>query len=130
MQFFSPADFQNKPLKEPDVLLDSAISWLEKEGVQRERIKESNLVHLPFYIFKYSFKNQSYQAVVDASSGRVLASIFPSKDEIPFIGMALISTVVFFIAGVILPGFLWRLIVYLILAVPMGILAFSIVKKY
>lgn len=131
LKFFSPGEFQNKPLRQPDVLLDSAIQWLkDQHSVEKERIKESNLIHIPFYLFKYTYKNNSYQAVVDAISGRVLASIYPAKSEIPFTGITILASVVFLVAGFLSPNILIRFAVYLALGVPFAGAAYAVVKKY
>lgn len=130
LKFFSSKDFQSIPMKQPDVLLDSAVHWLEGRGIKKDAIKETNLIHVPFYHFKYNYKGQPYQAIVDGASGRVLASIFPAKDEIPFIGIALVTAVAFFIIGLISPSYWIRLGLYLIAAVPLSIFSYIIVKKY
>ena len=129
LNFFSPKEFEGMPLKEPDVLLDSALQWLKSEK-GHPTIKETNLIHVPFYLFKYQFGGNSYQAVVDGTSGRVLASVFPAKAELPFIGVALLAGVVLFVLGLIAPNIWIRLLLYGIAIVPLGILCFSIVKKY
>ncbi len=131
LKFFSPTQFQGMPLKEPDVLLDSAAQWLQTEkGAARENIKETNLIHVPFYIFKYQFGGKDYQAVIDGTTGRVLASIFPAKAELPFIGIAVLSAFVFLIVGWIAPNVWIRFVLYLIAVVPLSIVSYVIVKKY
>jgi hypothetical protein len=130
LKFFSSAEFQNIPMKQPDVLLDSAIHWLEGRGVQKESIKETNLIHIPFYQFKYNYKGRSYQAIVDAASGRILASIYPAKDEIPFIGIAVATAIAFFLIGIISPNIWIRFLLFAVVAVPLGIFSYTIVKKY
>jgi hypothetical protein len=130
LKFFSSAEFQNIPMKEPDVLLDSAVHWLEGRGVKKELIKETNLIHVPFYQFKYTFKGNQYQAIVDAASGRVLASIYPAKDEIPFIGIAFITAIAFFVIGIISPNIWIRFALFFVTAVPLSIFSYTIVKKY
>ena len=130
LQFFSPQEFAGMPLNEPDVLLDSALSWLKQDGVISDRVKEINLIHVPFYLFKYQFRGTLYQAIVDAASGRVLASVYPAKDEIPFIGIAVAAAVAFFVLGLLIPHVWLRLAVYLMIAVPFGIVSYSIAQKY
>ncbi len=119
------------PLKEPDVLLDSASQWLKNEkGASLEQIKETNLIHVPFYIFKYQFGGREYQAVIDGTTGRVLASVFPAKAELPFIGVAALSGIILFIIGLIAPTVFWRLLLYLIAVIPLAIISYAVVKKY
>ena len=131
LKFYSPAEFQGITLKEPEVLLESAMHWLQnQQGIQREQIRETNLIHIPFCTFKYRFKDKVYQAVVDAISGRVLASVFPAKDEIPFIGIACMAAIAFFLAGIISPNFLVRLILFIVVAIPFAFIANGVVKRY
>jgi hypothetical protein len=129
LKFFSPKEFEGIPLKEPDVLLDSASQWLKVEKGHLT-IKETNLIHIPFYIFKYQFAGNGYQAVVDGTSGRVLASVFPAKAELPFFGVAILSGFVLFVLGLIAPNMWIRFVLYAIAVVPLGMLCYSIVKKY
>lgn len=131
LKFYSPAEFQGIQLKEPDVLLESAIHWLEdQQGTKRDQIRETNLIHIPFYTFKYRYKGTVYNAVVDAISGRVLASIYPAKDEIPFIGIAFIAAIAFFLAGLLAPNFWIRIVLFIIVAIPFALIANGVVKRY
>ena len=131
LTFFSPAQFKGMPLKEPDVLLDSASRWLQNEkGASPDNIKETNLIHVPFYIFKYQFSGQQYQAVIDGTSGRVLASVFPAKAELPFLGVAALSALILLIVGLIAPNLYWRFLLYLVAIVPLAVLSYTVVKRY
>lgn len=131
LQFFSPKEFAGVPLKEPDVLLDSAISWLQQqEAVQKDAIKEINLIHIPFYLFKYHFRNTLYQAIVDATSGRVLSSVYPAKDEIPFIGIAIAAAIAYFVIGLLIANPLLKAVIYLAMSVPLGLFAYTVTQKY
>jgi hypothetical protein len=131
LKFFSPAEFREMPLKEPDVLLDSASQWLKNEkGASPEQIKETNLIHVPFYIFKYQFGGKEYQAVIDGTTGRVLASVFPAKAELPFLGVAALSGLILFVLGLLAPNIFWRFLLYVIALFPLAILSYTVVKKY
>ncbi len=131
LKFFSPSEFSGVTLKPPEVLLDSAIQWLQNQsGVQKESIREKNLIHIPFYLFKYQYKGVLYQSVVDAISGRVLAAIYPAKDEVPFIGIALMAAFTFLVAGLVAPNFLIRLGLFIVVAIPFTLIANAIVKRY
>ena len=68
----------------PTVPLEAARGWLNQtySGAQ---IKQSALVHIPIYIFKYTYKNQPYTAMVEAGTGAVLANIYPAKSEAPYL---------------------------------------------
>ena len=131
LKFFSSTEFQGMPLKEPDVLLESALQWLKTEkGPGQDQIKETNLIHVPFYKFKYQFAGSEYHAVVDGTSGRVLATVFPAKAELPFLGVAILSGLILFAVGVIAPNVFWRLLFFLIAVVPLSIISYTVVKKY
>jgi LSD1 subclass zinc finger protein len=76
--------------------------WLKDEHkIKETEIKELSLVHLPIYIFKYVYNDQSYTAVVDGASGEVFANIYPSKWEVPYVTLGAIAFVVYFCAALI-----------------------------
>jgi hypothetical protein len=90
--------------EEPTVPLAAANQWLNQThpGVT---VRESALVHIPIYIFKYDFKGQSYTAIVEAATGRVLANLFPAKAEAPYLLLGAITAAVFLcLAGIPLLG--------------------------
>ncbi len=68
---------------DPNVPLETAREWLQQAN-PGSQLLESALVHVPIYIFKYVYQNQSYTAVVEAATGRVLANLFPAKAEAPY----------------------------------------------
>jgi hypothetical protein len=78
----------------PTVPLEAAREWLMQAHPGSE-IRESALVHIPVYLFKYSFKNQAYNAVVEGGTGRVLANIYPSKNEAPYLLAGVITALVY-----------------------------------
>ena len=76
--------------------------WLKDEHkIKETEISELSLVHLPIYIFKYIYDDQSYTAVIDGASGEVFANIFPSKWEVPYVTLGAIAFVVYFCAALI-----------------------------
>ncbi len=71
--------------EQPTVPLESALEWVvEDELIPRQEIIESAIVHVPLYRFKYKFQGRDYTALVDAASGKVMANIFPAKEEMPY----------------------------------------------
>jgi len=138
-------DFNVKDFVDADVLYDSAKNWLSQSGINVETIAESNLVHVPFYHFYYNYKGRQYLALVEASSGKVYANIWPAKSEIPFkvlfgaaifiFGLAsILSFVVAYmisdsIEGVLLLGEGIKIIAYAAAAVPLTAMAYWIAKK-
>jgi hypothetical protein len=69
---------------EPTVPLPAARDWLLQSRPGAE-VRESALVHVPIFIFKYVFRNQVFTAVVEAATGAVLANIYPAKSEAPYL---------------------------------------------
>jgi hypothetical protein len=84
LQHYDPAlDAQSEP---PTVPLEAAMEWLSaNRQVSSAVVRETSLVHIPVYYFKYIYKNQPYTAVVEAATGSVLANIYPAKAEAPYL---------------------------------------------
>lgn len=68
----------------PSVPLETARTWLLQKKPWVE-IRQCSLVHIPIYVFKYTYRNQTYTAVVEAGTGTVLANLFPAKAEAPYL---------------------------------------------
>ncbi|MHC1782656.1 MAG: hypothetical protein AB9891_07850 [Anaerolineaceae bacterium] len=85
---------------QPTVPLEAAHQWVNQKhpGVT---VRESSLVHIPLYIFKYEYKGQSFTALVEAATGRVLANIFPAKAEAPYLLLGGITAAVFLCLAII-----------------------------
>jgi hypothetical protein len=69
----------------PSVPLDAALGWLEQRQVPAAEIVERALVHIPMFTCKYTFKGNTYTAVVEGATGEVFANIFPAKSEAPYL---------------------------------------------
>lgn len=80
----------------PTVPLEGAREWL-LQSQPKAQVRESALVHVPIYLFKYLYNNQVYTAVVEAATGAVLANLYPAKSEAPYlaVGFAAAATFVF-----------------------------------
>jgi DNA-directed RNA polymerase subunit RPC12/RpoP len=78
----------------PTVPLDTALDWVRKE-TPNLRFLEIALVHVPVYRFTYGYKDRTYTALVEASTGRVLANIFPRRRKMPYFLTALFVATVF-----------------------------------
>ena len=79
----------------PTVPFSAMVQWLDNRSVRREQLAEASLVHLPIYLFKYEFGGQTYTALVEGSSGKVLANLFPPKAETPYLAVAIFATLGF-----------------------------------
>jgi predicted RNA-binding Zn-ribbon protein involved in translation (DUF1610 family) len=94
LQRFDPA--LESQSEAPTVPLEAARSWLEQNRpLPQSEIRESALVHVPIYMFKYLYKGQRYTAVVEAATGMVLANIFPAKAEAPYLLAGGLTALVF-----------------------------------
>jgi hypothetical protein len=79
----------------PTVPLHAALTWLEERQIPDEEIIERSLVHLPLYTVKYSFRNKTYTALVEAGTGSVFANIYPEKMEAPYLIAGSLTALVF-----------------------------------
>ncbi len=84
----------NAQAVDPTVPLDAAREWLQqaRPGIET---RESALVHIPIYIFKYTYRNETFTAVVEAATGTVLANLYPAKAEAPYLVAAGITAAVY-----------------------------------
>ena len=86
----------------PTVPVTTMKKWLyENQKIEESDIKEVSLVHLPIFRCKYQFDGRTFSAVVDASSSKVFANVFPSKWEAPYFAIGLLAFVVYFCAALV-----------------------------
>lgn len=105
------------------VPLATARQWLPGGA----EVVETALVHLPLWRVTYSYEGQSYTAMVEAATGKVLAAVFPAKAETPFVLVAVLALVLFGIEGFI-PSYFLVLVAYLVTAVPLLGLAYWVTR--
>ncbi len=79
----------------PSVPLATAQQWLSQEQNEGLTPSESSLVHVPIYLMKYIYKETTYTAVVEAATGVVLANIYPTKSEAPYLAVAGITALIY-----------------------------------
>lgn len=127
-RFYGHQDAGNPAIKEPSVLYSSAVEWLKNEGVDPSGIIQSSLVHIPMYVFHYNYGDSAYTAIVDGSSGKVMASEFPSKQELPYLIVGGGAAILFFLEGITM-GFPQVLVAYLITAFFVVIAAVYVAEK-
>ena len=80
----------------PTVPLETASSWQQQKN-PGSVIRQSALVHIPIYIFHYTYRKQTFTAVVEAGTGTVLANIYPAKTEAPYILAGGITALVYLV---------------------------------
>lgn len=127
-RFYGPGDTGNPAIKDPSVLYSSAVEWLKNEGVDATGVSQSSLVHIPLYVFNYNYGDSTYTAIVDGSSGKVMAAEFPSKQELPYLIVGGGAAIIFFLEGMSM-GFPEVLVAYLITAIFVVIAAVYVAEK-
>ncbi|RPI81484.1 MAG: hypothetical protein EHM41_20560 [Chloroflexi bacterium] len=80
---------------QPTVPLESALRWMEEQGSANGKVLEQALVHIPLYTFKYTYRGQTYTALVEAATGAVFANIYPAKAETPYMTAGVVTAGVF-----------------------------------
>lgn len=120
---------------EPTVPLNAVKKWLaDDQRIAAGAIKETSLVHLPVYVFDYSFEGRTYTAVVDAATGKVFADLYPSKQEVPYLAIGSLGCALYFCAALIpaisyasggAAGFGLGLLVYLVAAIVVAVPVFG-----
>lgn len=107
--------------------LATARAWLTERGV--DSVHESSLVEVPLWRVRYRFDGREYQAIVDGSTGSVMAAVFPEKAESPFILVAVLGLVLFGIEGLVITNLALKFVAYAVTAVPLALLAFWVTRK-
>jgi hypothetical protein len=90
-KYESGLDAQSEP---PTVPLETAVGWFRQKYGSVE-VRETALVHVPIYVFKYNYHGQVYTAVVDAANGTVLASLYPAKAEVPYLLVGAVTALIY-----------------------------------
>lgn len=144
LKFYEKGVYADEQMVKPDVLIQSATAWLEQSGVKLDTVEQSALVHIPFYQFYYTFNNQTFTALVEASSGQIYANIYPAKSEAPFrimfglsIAAFLITSILSFVIAFLIEGGseamavgeIIKVFAYGLVSVPLVIMAYFIAKK-
>ena len=114
------------------VPLETARGWLVERGLSAGggiAPSESALVHVPLWRAEYSYGGKSFAALVDGSTGAVLASVFPAKAETPYRVVAALGLVLFLLEGLALPNPFYKLVAYTVTALPLFGLAYLVTRK-
>jgi hypothetical protein len=56
--------------------------------------------------------------------------VFPRKAEMPFFAITAIATLLFLAEGLAAPNILVRLILYVITAIPLGVVSYTVARRY
>ena len=106
--------------------LETARRWLDQRG--RQRVRETALVDVPLWRCRYRFDGQSYTALVDGSTGSVLAAVFPEKSESPYVVVAILGLLLFVVEGLVIQNPLVKLAAYGVTAVPLLLVAWWVTR--
>jgi hypothetical protein len=109
------------------VPLETARGWLVQRGTSEPR--ETALVHLPLWRCEYAFAGKSWSALVDGSTGAVIASVFPAKAETPYRAMAAVGLVLFVVEGLAIGNVFVKLVVYALTALPLVGLSYLVTRR-
>lgn len=109
------------------VPLETALGWLEQREVGP--IHETALVRVPFWKCRYRYEGKTYHAAVDASTGAVLAGVFPEKSESPYVLVAVLGLILFGAEGLLIGDIFAKLAAYIVTAIPLTLLAYWVARK-
>lgn len=132
LKFLRREDLEDESFVRPDIPAESALQRRKsREGMATlGEVQETSLVFVPIHRFEYRYRDVVYSAIVDASSGGVYPSLYPTKSETPYLAMGVGSFLVFFALGafagtdVVLKAWL-----YLAAAVPLVGASFVVARK-
>lgn len=128
-------------LVQPTISCEAAAAQLRAAEASGPKLHEAALVHVPFYFFQYCYRNETYEAAVDAASGEVLAGVYPARQDLAYRILGMVTFVAFFLAAIGLYWFLYiagdklipalslRCGVQLLLAVPLFFLAWLVARR-
>jgi hypothetical protein len=103
---------------DPEVPAETAREWLTTRHGDQVAVRRTVLYHLPLYRTPYTYQGTTYNAAVDAVSGKVFPADYPSKAESPFVLVTVLALVVFGIEGLVIGNPILKLVVYLVSAAP------------
>ncbi|MFQ5528386.1 MAG: hypothetical protein ACE5GX_19295 [Thermoanaerobaculia bacterium] len=109
--------------------LETARGWVEQRGVDPETVTEVALVEIPLWRAAYEFGGERYIAVVEGSTGNVLASVYPEKSESPYVLVAILGLVLFGIEGLLIQNPVLKLVAYSFTSVPLLLIAWWVTRK-
>jgi hypothetical protein len=124
---YRPEDDETMRVVEVQVPLETALGWLEQRQVGP--IHETALVRVPFWRGSYKYDGKTYYAAVDASTGEVLAGVYPEKAESPYVLVAVLGLVLFGAEGLLIGNLFVKLVAYGLTAVPLTLLAYWVARK-
>jgi len=107
--------------------LETARGWLDQRGVGEP--EETALVQVPLWRCSYSYGGTGYEALVDGSTGAVMAAVFPEKSESPYVLVAVLGLILFTLEGFLITNPVIKFFVFAMTAVPLLLLAWWVTRK-
>lgn len=107
--------------------LETARGWVEQRKVGE--IGEVALVEIPLWRASYEYDRTKFQAVIEGSTGRVLATVFPEKSESPYFLVAVLGLIFFGLEGLLISNPFAKLVAYAVTSVPLLLLAWLVTRK-
>jgi len=114
------------------VPLDTARGWLDQHAGGAARggqITETALVEVPFWRASYAFGGRSFRALVEASTGTVVASVYPEKSESPYYLVAGLGLLLFGAEGLLISDVFLKLLAYAATSLPLLGLAWWVTRR-
>lgn len=109
------------------VPVETARGWLAERGF--EETTESSLVRLPLWRCRYDYRGAGYEALVDGSTGAVMAAVYPEKAESPYYLTAAVGMLLFLVEGLLIQNPFTKLVVYTITGLPLALVAYLVTRK-
>lgn len=114
------------------VPLETARGWLVQRASSDSGSREPTetaLVHVPLWRAEYGYGGKSFAALIDGSTGAVLASVFPAKAETPYRVVAGLGLALFLVEGLLIANPFYKLAAYALTALPLFGLAYLVARK-
>ncbi len=119
------------------VPLETARGWLAQRGggkggegsVSESAVTESAMVEVPLWRCSYSFGGRQYQALVEGSTGTVLAAVYPEKAEAPYVLVTVAGVLLFTLEGLLISNPAAKLVVFAITALPLALVAYWVARR-
>jgi len=83
------------PILEPDVPMDSCIESLTGTAISQ------SLIYFPIYEVEYTYNGQTYNLVIDGSSGDIFTGTSPNRSSVSFAGVMGLATTIGFIGALL-----------------------------
>jgi hypothetical protein len=112
---------------EVTVPVETARDWLDQRHAGL--VRETALVRIPLWRCRYRYKGSDYMALVDATSGAVLASVYPEKLESPYYLVFGLGFVLFVVEGLMIGNPFLKAFAYLLTSIPLFGLAYWVARR-